>query len=249
MSTLEGKTAVITGASSGIGEATARALAADGAAVVLAARREDRLQSLSDEITAEGGQALVAPADVTDRSACERLVEAAVEAFGRLDIFVNNAGLMPLSYVQKLKVEEWDRMLDVNVRGVLYCTAAALPQMMEQGSGHFVNVSSVAGRRTFPGGAVYCATKFAVRAFSDGVRNELAPKHNIRVTTIEPGTVATELTDTITDEDIKKSTSSMFERMTPLESEDVAEAIRYAVAQPNHVNINQVLVMPREQRF
>lgn len=247
MSTLESKVAIVTGASSGIGEATARILAQDGAAVVLAARREERLQDLNKEIEDVGGRALVVPTDVTDRSAVQALADQTKEAFGRIDILVNNAGLMPLSFVAKLHVDEWERMVDVNVKGVMFGVAAVLPTMVAQESGHIVNVSSVAGRRLFPGGTVYCATKFAVTAFSEGLRQELAPKHNIRVTCIEPGAVTTELPETITDEDIIAGFEQRMGEMTFLESEDIAEAIRYAVSSPNRVNVAEVLVMPTEQ--
>ena len=247
MEQLDDKVAIVTGASSGIGAATARALAAEGAAVVLAARRKDRLEALKEEIEG-GGRALVVETDVTSRADVRRLADETKEAFGRIDLLVNNAGLMPLSYVKNLHVDEWEQMVDVNIKGVLFATAAVIPTMLEQGSGHVVNVSSVAGRRAFVGGAVYAATKFAVRAFSDGVRLELAPKHHIRVTTIEPGAVATELTDHTTDEELKEATKERFESMRILESEDIARAILYAVTAPPHVNINEVLVMPTEQR-
>ena len=247
MSTLADQVAIVTGASSGIGEATARALAAEGAAVVLAARREERLHDLKEEIENNGGQALVVSTDVTDRKAVEALIEQTKEAFGRIDILVNNAGLMPLSFVAKLHVEEWERMVDVNIKGVMYGVAAALPTMLEQESGHIVNVSSTAGRRIFPGAAVYCATKFAVTAFSEGLRQELSARHNIRVTCIEPGAVSTELPETITDEDLLEGLSKRFENMTRLESEDIAEAILYAVSSPSRVNVAELMVMPTEQ--
>ncbi|HMB92567.1 MAG TPA: SDR family oxidoreductase [Rhodothermales bacterium] len=247
MSTLDNQVAIVTGASSGIGEATARLLAAEGAAVVLAARREGRLHDLKDEIEGSGGQALVVPTDVTDRRAVEALAEQTIDTFGRIDILINNAGLMPLSFIAKLHVDEWEKMVDVNVKGVMYGVAAVLPTMLEQESGHIVNVSSVAGRRLFPGGAVYCATKFAVTAFSEGLRQELSSRHNIRVTCIEPGAVKTELPDTITDKDILEGFSKRLEDMTRLESEDIAESIRYAVSSPGRVNVAEVLVMPTQQ--
>lgn len=248
MGQLGNQVAIVTGASSGIGEATARALAGEGAAVVLAARRSRRIEALKEEMEGEGGKALAVETDVTDRDAVRRLAEEAKETFGRIDILVNNAGLMPLSYVKNLHVDEWERMVDVNIKGVLFCTAAVLPVMLEQGSGHIVNISSVAGRRAFEGGAVYCATKFAVRGFSDGLRLELAPQHHIRVTTIEPGAVDTELTDHITDEELMERTKSRFGSMEILKSEDIARSVLYAVTAPGHVNINEVLVMPTEQK-
>lgn len=247
MSKLDGKIAIITGASSGIGEATARLLAEEGATVVLAARREERLQDLQQEVEANGGKALVVTTDVTDRKAVQLLADQTLSEFGTIDILVNNAGLMPLSLVKNLHEAEWDRMIDVNIKGVLNGVGAVLPTMLENESGHIVNVSSVAGRRVFPGGAVYCATKFAVTAFSEGLRKELAPKFNIRVTCIEPGAVDTELTDTITDKDILDGFEKRASKLTPLESEDIAKAILYAVTSPQRVNVNEVLVMPTNQ--
>lgn len=245
MPALKDHVAIITGASSGIGESTARHLAADGTAVVLAARREDRLNELRDEIEADGGRALVVPTDVTDREACQHLVDKTLETYGRLDILVNNAGLMPLSLVDKVKLDEWETMVDVNVKGVLFCTAAALPHFTEHERGDIVNVSSVAGRRVFPGGAVYCATKFAVTAFSEGLRQELGPKYGIRVICIEPGAVATELTDTITDEDIRSRFGTM--KLTPLEPNAIARAIVHAVTAPRGVTTAEMLIMPTDQ--
>ncbi len=244
---LENQVAIITGASSGIGEATARVLAAEGAAVVLAARRVDRLEALKATIEAAGGKALVVATDVADRAAVQRLADATLAAFDCIDILVNNAGQMPLSMVDKVHLDEWERMIDVNVKGVLFGVAAVLPVMLAQQSGHLVNVSSVAGRRVFPGGAVYCASKFAVTAFSEGLRSELSPRYGIRVTCIEPGAVATELTHTITDEDILKGMRQRSGQMQFLESEDIAEAIRYAVTSPPRANVSEILVMPTDQ--
>ena len=185
---------------------------------------------------------------MTDRQAVQLLVDHTLNEFGTIDILVNNAGLMPLSFVKNLHEEEWERMVDVNIKGVLNGVGAVLPTMLENESGHIVNVSSVAGRRVFPGGAVYCATKFAVTAFSEGLRSELAPKYNIRVTCIEPGAVATELTDTITDEEILANFEKRKGQLTPLESEDIAESILYAVTSPQRVNVNEVLVLPTNQK-
>lgn len=245
MTDLTDTVVVITGASSGIGEETARLLASKGARVVLAARREERLTALRDEIESGGGTALVVPTDVTDRDAVEHLINTAHETYGRLDVLVNNAGIMPLSMMAKTHEAEWEQMVDVNIKGVLHGVGAALPIMIEQGHGHVVNISSVAGRRVFPGGAVYCGTKFFVRALSEGMRNELSNQHNIRVTSIEPGAVATELPNTITDQDVLDSFEGM--EMEPLESIDIAESIHYAITAPNRVNVEEVLVMPREQ--
>ncbi|MFN3596964.1 MAG: SDR family oxidoreductase [Rubricoccaceae bacterium] len=263
---LSGQVVVVTGASSGIGEATARRLAREGATLVLAARRTARLEALADAIAdaiadaladaAAHDQAaespprpLVVPTDVADRAACEALVARTLEAFGRLDVLVNNAGVMPLSLVKNARLDEWQRMVDVNLLGVLYCTGAALPHLLAQGRGHIVNVSSVAGRRVFAGGAVYCATKHAVTAFSEGLRLELGPAHGIRVTCIEPGAVRTELPRAIADEEFIAASreAGTMRGVTPLEAEDVAEAIAYALAAPPRATVHEVLVMPTSQ--
>ncbi|MCH7474863.1 MAG: SDR family oxidoreductase [Gemmatimonadetes bacterium] len=248
---LRGKVAIVTGASSGIGEAAARALAAEGAHVVVAARRAERLAALVSDIEESGGIALAVPTDVTKRESVEALVRQTLDAFGRLDILVNNAGIMPLSLIRKLHVEEWDRMIDVNIKGVLYCIAACLPSMLDQGGGggggHIVNVSSVAGRRPFPGGTIYSATKFAVRAISQGIHLELSAKDRIRVVDIEPGVVGTELTDHITDEDIATRFETTWADKTRLRASDVSEAILFAVTQPDRVNVNEILVRPTDQ--
>lgn len=244
---LKDKVAIITGASSGIGEATARRLAESGARVVLAARRVERLEALATDIEHHQGTALVAPTDVTDERSVQRLARTALDAFGRIDILINNAGIMPLSPISKLRVEEWDRMIDVNIKGVLYCVAATLPTMLEQGSGHIINVSSVAGRRPFPSGTVYSATKFAVRAISQGLRLELSPIKGIRVTDIEPGVVATELTHHITDNETANRFQEMWAEKTPLESIDIAETILFVLSRPDHVNVNEILVRPTDQ--
>ena len=245
--TLENRTILITGASSGIGEATAEKLAKEGANVVLMARSGDKLQELKSKIESNGGKALVAEGDVTKKEDFNNAVASAVETFGKVDGLVNNAGLMPLSYVEKLKTDEWEQMVDVNIKGVLNGVSAVLPQLKENNGGDIVNVSSMAAHRYFPGAAVYCATKSAVKMFSEGLRQELAPKYGINVTSIEPGAVATNLTDTITDEDIKEKLSGMME-MTTLESEDIANAIHYALTQPKRVNINDVYIVPSEQQ-
>lgn len=240
-------TAIITGASSGIGQATAKELAARGYHVMLAARREERLVDLKKEIEAEGGSADYKVTDVTSADEMKSLAQAALEKTGKIDILVNNAGLMPLSYINKLKLDEWDQMVDVNIKGVLYGIAAVLPIMEEQKSGHILNVSSVAGHQVMKGSAVYSGTKYAVRAISDGLRQEIDPSHEIRVTIVSPGAVATELTDTITDDDVLDSFKSMSESMEPLQAEDIANAIGYAVEQPSHVDVNEILIRPRQQ--
>lgn len=244
---LKDKVVVVTGASSGIGEATAEKLAAHGAKVVLTARREDRLKQLKQKIEDAGGQALVITADVTKKDDWQRVIQQTQESFGDVDVLINNAGLMPLSFAKNLKTDEWEKMIDVNIKGVLNGVAAVLPQMMDNRQGHIVNISSVAGRKVFPGGSVYCATKFAVRAFSEGLRNELAPEYNIRITAIEPGAVATELTNTITDEELMEKVVKPMLDIEPLQSEDIAESIVYALQQPTHVNVQEVLVMPTNQ--
>lgn len=244
---LQGRVAIITGASSGIGAATALSLAAAGAAVVLAARRRDRLESLAGRITRSGGKTLAVPTDVTDRDQVQTMVQRTVEELNRIDILVNNAGVMPLSLVRRFDVPEWDRMIDVNIKGVLYCVAAVLPAMLEQGAGHIVNVGSLAGRRPFPTGTIYSATKSAVRALSAGLREELSPSDNIRVTDIEPGVVDTELTDHITDQDAVEAFAQRWKDRKKLAAEDIARAILYVVSQPEHVNVNELLVRPTEQ--
>ena len=240
------KVALVTGASSGIGRATALALAKAGMRVALGARRTDRLEKLESEIAAAGGTAASYTVDVTQRRECQDFVDDAARRWGRVDVLVNNAGLMPLSFVKNLHVDEWDRMIDVNIKGVLYCTAAALPHMLKAGSGHVVNVSSVAGRIVFPAGSVYCATKHAVTAFSEGLRQELSARKGIRVTCIEPGVVATELTDTITDGSLKGFVEGS-KKMEALQSEDIAAAVVYAVSSPSHVNVNEILIRPVTQ--
>ena len=244
---IKGKTIIITGASSGIGEATAKKLSQEGANVVLSARREDRLNSLKDEIVKNGGMALVVPADVTNKEDFKKVVSSTLEEFGSIDGIINNAGLMPLSYVKNLHTDEWDKMIDVNIKGVTNGVSAVLPTMMEQKSGNIINISSSAAHKYYPGGAVYCATKAAVKMFTEGLRAELAPHYGINVTSIDPGFVSTELTDTITDDEIKKNMEPMFKELTPLQAEDIAEAIYYSLSQPKRANINDVYIMPTEQ--
>src|ERR687894_3021145 len=244
MAKLDGKVAVITGASSGIGEATAEALAAEGAAVVVAARREDRLADLVGRIEEGGGRGLAAVCDVTDEGQAHGLIRKAEEEFGSVDILVNNAGVMLLSTVGKGLSDEWRQMFDVNVLGLLYATDAAIGVMKEQGSGHIVNVSSVAGRKTRPTVGVYSGTKFAVNAVSEALRQEVL-EDGIRVTVVEPGAVATELTDHITDEEVREGLKQR--RIEPLQSEDIANAIAYAVGQPQRVSVNEILIRPTQQ--
>ena len=243
---IKDKVVIITGASSGIGYATALSLAKEGAKLVVGARRTDRLESLVKAIEENNGEILAQKLDVTKKSDCDDLVNTAIKKWGKVDVLVNNAGLMPLSFVKNLKVDEWDQMIDVNIKGVLYCTAVVLPYMREAKSGHIINISSVAGRIVFPAGSVYCATKHAVTAFSEGLRQELSPRNNIRVTTIEPGVVSTELTNTITDESLEKFVESS-KKMEALKAEDIASAIIFAINAPNHVSVNEILVRPTTQ--
>jgi NADP-dependent 3-hydroxy acid dehydrogenase YdfG len=246
MPKLDGKVAVVTGASSGIGEATAEALAARGATVVVAARREERLADLTKRIEEGGGKVLAATCDVTDEAQAHGLIRQAEDEFGRVDILVNNAGVMLLSTVGKGLSEEWRRMFDVNVLGLLYATDAAIETMKKQGGGHLVNVSSVAGRKvTRDSSGVYAGSKFAVGAISEGLRQELLA-HNIRVTIVEPGAVATELTDHITDEDARESLGGLL-NLEILQAEDIANAIVYAVTQPERVSVNEILIRPTQQ--
>ena len=246
MAKLDGKVAVVTGASSGIGEATVQALAAEGAAVVAGARRKERLDGLVEEVTNGGGRAIAVECDVTDEEQAHYLVRRAVEEFGSLDILVNNAGVMLLSTVGKGLSDQWRQMFEVNVMGLLYATDAAIGVMKEQGSGHLVNISSVAGRKvTRTSNGVYAGTKFAVNAISEGLRQELI-EDNVRVTIVEPGAVATELPDHITDEDARESLGGLL-KLDRLQAPDIADAIVYAVTQPERVSVNEILIRPTQQ--
>ena len=243
---LEGKVAIVTGASSGIGEATAVALAAEGAQVVLAARRGDRLEKLAQQIQASGGQALSIITDATDEAQIRQMVDTAKTELGRVDILVNNAGVMLLGPIDGADTEDWRRMVNLNVLGLMYATHAVLPLMKAQGEGHIVNISSVAGRTVSANVGVYNATKWAVCAFSEALRQEVY-QDKIRVTVIEPGIVATELGDHITNTAVKERLQAKVASMTPLESEDIAAAIVYAVTQPPRVNVNEILIRPTDQ--
>lgn len=244
---ITGKIVVITGASSGLGEATARLLSKEGAAVALGARRADRLQSLADEINKSGGRALAIATDVTDFDQVKKLVDAAAQKFGRVDVIINNAGLMPSSPLERLKVDDWDRMIDVNIKGVLYGIAAALPHMRRQKSGHIINVSSVSGHKVTPNGAVYAATKHAVRALSEGLRQEVKP-YNIRTTVISPGAVATELPKSVTEADISERMNKFYADVA-IPAESFAQAVAYAMSQPVDVDINEILFRPTRQEL
>ncbi len=253
MSTLDDKVAIITGASSGIGEATALELAKRRVKVILTARRTERLESLSRQIVTDGGQAIVVPCDIADREQVRAMIEKSQAAFGRIDILINNAGIMPNAPLAKCRMDDWDDMIDVNVKGVLYGIGFVLPIMLEQKTGHIINVSSVAGRKVFPSGVVYCATKHAVHAISEGLRYELAEQstedgNTIRVTTIAPGVVDTELPDSIRDDASRVGFKGYVESLRdPLNSEDIASAILYVLETPPHVGINEVLVRPTAQ--
>jgi NADP-dependent 3-hydroxy acid dehydrogenase YdfG len=242
---IAGKVVVITGASSGLGEATARRLSAHGATVVLGARRTDRIEALAAEITKAGGKAIAVATDVTDAAQVQRLVDAAVEQFGRIDVMLNNAGLMPHSPLERRKIADWDRTIDVNIKGVLYGIAAALPYMQKQNGGHFINVSSVAGHKVRPAGAVYSATKTAVRVISEGLRQEVKP-WNIRTTIISPGAVATDLPKSITEPDVAKGVGDFYEEYA-IPADSFARAVAFAMSQPEDVDINEILFRPTRQ--
>jgi len=244
---IEGRVAVVTGASSGIGEAVARSLADAGAAVVLAARRTERLEALARHIRESGGEALPVPTDVTREEDVRNMVAAGRDAFGPIDILVNNAGLMPLSPMSEVRLYDWTKMVDVNVKGVLHGIAAVLPEMMERRSGHIVNVGSLAGRRPFPGAAVYSATKFAVRALSWGMHLELGAEHGIRVTDIQPGLVSTELLDGLPDPDARAQWEAAWADRRMLQPEDIARALLFVVTSPEHVSVSEMLVRPTDQ--
>ncbi|MFI5640797.1 MULTISPECIES: SDR family oxidoreductase [Streptomyces] len=236
----EAKVVAITGASSGIGEETARRLAGDGHRLLLGARRTDRLDALTREINEAGGTAAFQRLDVTDAADVRDFVAAAQERYGRVDVMVNNAGVMPLSPLDALKVDEWDRMIDVNVRGVLHGIAAALPVMRAQGGGHFVNVASVGAYEVSPTAAVYCATKFAVRAISEGLRQE--SDGSVRVTLVSPGVTESELAEGISDPAAREAMKAY--RAVALPASAIAGAIAYAVAQPAGVDVNEIVVRP-----
>jgi NADP-dependent 3-hydroxy acid dehydrogenase YdfG len=246
MAKLDGKVAVITGASSGIGAATAEALAEEGATVVVAARRKERLSELVERLNGDRGKALAVECDVTDEQQAHDMIRKAKDEFGRVDILINNAGIMQLSKIQKDLSDEWRTMFEVNVLGLLYATNAAIEVMREQGSGHLVNISSLASRGTRPGLGVYSGTKMAVNGISESLRQELL-EDNIRVTMVEPGAVETELPDHITDEEAREGLSALLEQLEPLQAEDIASAIVYVVTQPERVSVNEILIRPTQQ--
>lgn len=247
MAGISGKSVLISGASSGIGRAAAKTLAAAGASVMLAARREGRLQDLKADIQRAGGIAAYRVLDVTDRRQFHETAQACIKRFGKLDALLNNAGIMPLSYMRKLHVEEWENMIDVNVKGVLNGIAAVLGHFIERDEGHIINVSSVAGHVVFPGSAVYSGSKFAVRAITEGLRMELHPDTRIRVTLISPGAVSTELAATITDTDVLEGWKQT--PVTPMPPENIAAAVLYAMEQPKEVDVSEIVVRPVSQRL
>jgi NADP-dependent 3-hydroxy acid dehydrogenase YdfG len=244
---IAGKVVVITGASSGLGEATARYLADRGATVALGARRVERLQVLVDEIGSKGGKAVALATDVTDPAQVLQLVDAAVERFGRIDVMLGNAGLMAHSPLERRKIDDWDRMIDVHIKGVLYGIAAALPHMQRQRAGHFINVSSVAGHKVGVNNAVYAATKTAVRVLSEGLRQEVKP-WNLRTTIISPGAVATELPNSVTEPDIAHGIGQFYDEYA-VPPDSFARAVAFAIGQPEDVDINEILFRPTRQEL
>ncbi|MET9249787.1 SDR family oxidoreductase [Nonomuraea sp. NPDC003709] len=238
------KIVLITGASSGIGQATAMRLAREGHHLVIGARREDRLAAVAEDIRNEGGSVEVHRLDVTDRADVTRFVDTAAKQHGRVDVIVNNAGVMPLSRLDSLLVDEWERMIDVNVRGLLHGIAAALPHFQRQGGGHFVTVASIGAHGVVPTAAVYCATKYAAWAITEGLRQELDP--SIRVTTVSPGVVESELADTITEPGAQEAMRAY--RAASIPPEAIADAIAYAIGQPAEVDVNEMIIRPARQR-
>ena len=242
--TIKGKIVVITGASSGIGQATAKFLAAQGAVVALGARNEERLESTVAEIIAAGGQAKAFRTDVSKREDVDALVAGTISAFGKVDVLFNNAGIMPLAMMEARQYDEWEAMIDVNIKGVLYGIGAVLPHFKHQRSGHIINVSSVAGYAGYPTSAVYSATKFAVRAITEGLRQELTP-YNIRTTVISPGLTQSNLTESIGEAGLKQAIQGMMALAIPAES--ISRAVAFAIRQPMEVDINEMVIRPVAQ--
>lgn len=242
---IEGKVVVITGASSGLGEETARYLAKKGAAVVLGARRIEKLEKIATEITDKGGKVAVLATDVSKADDVKALVQKAIDTFGKIDVIINNAGIMPLAPLSAVKVDEWDQMIDVNIKGVLYGIAAALPEFQKQDSGHFINLSSVAGHKIMVGGAVYSGTKFAVRAISEGLRMEVGG--NIRTTIISPGLIDSELKDGSSHKATSESLQDFYkDAISPMA---IAKAVAYAIEQPDDVDVNELIIRPTVQEM
>ncbi|WP_197387194.1 SDR family oxidoreductase [Ralstonia pseudosolanacearum] len=247
MTDIRGSVALITGASSGIGAATALGLAEAGVKVGIAARRADRLEALKAEIERKGGQARILEMDVADAASVNAGAQKLLDAYGSINILFNNAGLMPISNIDEFKTDEWERMVDVNIKGVLNATAAVLPQMIKQHSGHIFNLSSIAGRRVFgPGFTIYSATKFAVTAFSEGLRMEVGKKHNIRVTSIQPSRVASELIEQTSNPAIRKAIADSAALVTLIDPSEIAKAVLYAVQAPEQVNLAELFILPTD---
>lgn len=247
MEEIRNKVIIITGASSGIGEKTARRLASEGAKVILVARRKDRIESLAKEINSNGGTAFSIVADVTDKDACGKIITQSKEKFGNIDVLVNNAGIMLIGQWNEADVEEWEKMVKVNLLGLMYMTHAVLPEMNKNKKGHIVNISSVSGRTTKPGSSAYNSTKWGVNAFTDALRQELAQaKSGIRTTLIEPGAVETELI-THNKPEIQERLNKNYTNMVRLQPEDIADAVAYAISRPSRVSINEILIRPTEQ--
>jgi len=243
---IKGKVVIITGGSSGLGEDTARHLASKGAKVVIAARRKEKLDAIAEDIKKNGGEALVVKTDVTNRKEVKNLIDTTKKEYGKIDVLINNAGLMSIAPMAEDKVEEWDKMIDINVKGVLYGISAALPVFQEQGHGHFINLSSVAGIKVFsPGGTVYSGTKYAVRAISEGLRHEVGG--NIRTTTIEPGAIDSELKFGSSHDESSENVKEFYKQAIPGDS--IARAIAYAIEQPNDVDVNEIVIRPTVQEF
>ncbi|ANS73884.1 oxidoreductase [Paenibacillus yonginensis] len=245
MEHVQNKVVIITGASSGIGKATASLLAQYGAKVVLAARREERLLELANEINTKGGIAAYLKTNVSSAEEMNKLVQFAIAQYGRVDVLVNNAGIMPLSSLSELKIEEWDKMIDVNIKGVLYGIAAVLPVMREQKSGHVVNLSSISGYRVDPTAAVYSGTKFAVRATTEGLRQEESPASGIRTTLISPGVTNTELAESISSPEIKSWVAEM--NKVAISPDSIARAIAFAINEPQDASVNEIIIRPTVQ--
>lgn len=244
---IEGAVVVITGASSGLGEAAARLLGTEGACVVLGARRAERLEALAQDITRGGGKAIAVVTDVTRFEQVQHLVDTAVETFGRVDVMINNAGVMPHSPLERVKIEDWNRTIDVNLKGLLYGIGAVLPHMKARQSGHIINVSSVAGHKVRPGSAVYAATKTAVRVISEGLRQEVKP-YNLRTTVISPGAVRSELPESITESDVAAGIRQFYADVA-IPAESFARAVRFAMSQPPDVDVNEILYRPTRQEL
>ncbi|MGD0034462.1 SDR family oxidoreductase [Paenibacillus illinoisensis] len=244
MSGIKGKVVVITGASSGIGEAAALLLAERGAKIVLGARGTDRLEALAKHITERGSEAVYMSCDVQRREDMSNLVSLAYEQYGKLDVFINNAGIMPISPLDELRVEDWESMIDINIKGVLYGIAAALPVFRKQGFGHFVNTASTAGHKTVPNQSVYSGTKFAVRAISEGMRQEAGKQ--LRVTIISPGIVQTNFTESVTNKEVRNRLAAIRDELA-MPPNAVARAIAFAIEQPDDIDVNEIVIRPTAQ--